>query len=130
MLSVCGPLPPPEPLLVPLQPAIPAATQANRTRPAAAYPIRLPIEKRRCIARSRISSTETMPNCSLGNCGRVRGWARGINSDNAVVNVAVQEAIPVVAPDAGVQVAAAPKLLEPFLNCTVPVGPAAVLRGF
>jgi hypothetical protein len=27
----------------------------------------------------------------------------------------------------GVQVAAAPKLLDPFLNCTVPVGPAPLL---
>jgi hypothetical protein len=27
----------------------------------------------------------------------------------------------------GVHVAAAPKLLEPFLNCTVPVGPAPLL---
>jgi hypothetical protein len=30
----------------------------------------------------------------------------------------------------GVQVAAAPRLLEPFLNCTVPVGPAPLLVVF
>jgi hypothetical protein len=68
-----------------------------------------------------------MPTGTVGSCGRVRGLARGINSDRAVVNVAVQEASPVAAPDVGVQVAAAPKLLDPFLNCTVPVGPAPLL---
>src|SRR5258708_23539960 len=130
MLSVCGPLPPPpllEPLLVPLQPAIPAATQANRTKPAAAYPIRLPIDKRRCIAKNATSSTETMPPTgSVGSCGRARGCARGINSDRAVVNVAVQEASPVAAPDVGVQGAAAPKLFDPFFNFRVPVAPMPV----
>jgi hypothetical protein len=30
----------------------------------------------------------------------------------------------------GVQVAALPKLLDPFLNCTVPVGPAPLLVVF
>src|SRR5260221_10707912 len=109
MLSVCGPLPLPppeplEPLLVPLQPAIPAATQANRTKPAAAYPIRLPIDKRRCIATNATSSTETMPPTgSVGSCCRARGCATGINSDRAVVNVAVMEGRPVPAPDGGRQ---------------------------
>src|SRR5258708_1906867 len=135
MLSVCGrvPRPPPEPLeplLVPLQPAIPAATQANRTRPAAAYPIRLPIDKRRCIARSTISSTETMPSGSAGTCGRVRGFARGINCDSAVVSVAVHNAVVVLVPAVGVHATALERLLDPFLNCTVPVGPTPLLLVF
>jgi len=135
MLSVCGPLPLPppeplEPLLVPLQPAIPAATQANRTRPAAAYPIRLPIDKRRCIARSTISSTETMPSGSAGTCGRVRGFARGINCDSAVVSVAVHNAVVVLVPAVGVHATALERLLDPFLNCTVPVGPTPLLVVF
>src|SRR5258708_601649 len=135
MLSVCGPLPLPppeplEPLLVPLQPAIPAATQANRTRPAAAYPIRLPIDKRRCIARSTISSTETMPSGSAGTCGRVRGFARGINCDSAVVTVAVHTVVVVLVPAVGVHATALERLLDPFLNCTVPVGPTPLLVVF
>jgi hypothetical protein len=46
-----------------------------------------------------------------------------------VVSVAVHEAFPVAeeAPDVGAQVTAAPKLLDPFVNCTVPVGPAPLL---
>ena len=131
MLSVCDP-PPPPPLPEPLQPAIPAAMHANRIRPAAAYPIRLPIDKRRCIARNAISNMETMPSGSTGTCGRVRGWANGINCESAVVRVAVHRAFPDVeaVPDVGVQVAALPKLLDPFLNCTVPVGPAPLLVVF
>jgi hypothetical protein len=41
----------------------------------------------------------------------------------------VQNAFPVVEaiPDVGVHVAAVPRLLAPFLNCTVPVGPAPLL---
>ncbi len=89
MLSVRDP-PPPEPL----QPAIPAAMHANRMRPAAAYPTRLPIDKRRCIAKNTISSTETMPSGSTGTCGRVRGFANGTNSESEVVNLAVQDAWP------------------------------------
>jgi hypothetical protein len=41
----------------------------------------------------------------------------------------VQKAAEVLAA-VGVQVAAAPRLLEPFLNCTVPVGPAPLLVVF
>src|SRR5216683_2329373 len=87
MLSVRDP-PPPEPL----QPAIPPARQANRIRPAAAYPTRLPTDKRRCIASNMISSTETIPSGSTGTCGRVRGFANGTNSESEVVNLAVQDA--------------------------------------
>ena len=89
-----------------------------------AYPIRLPIDKRRCIARSTISSTETMPpSGSVGSCGRARGCARGINSDRAVVNVAVQEASPVAAPDVGVQVAAASGFLMTLLYVVLSIFP-------
>jgi hypothetical protein len=57
-----------------------------------------------------------------------RGWgvANGTNCVSAVVNVAVQDAAE--APAAlGVQFAAAPRALDPFINCTVPVGPAPLL---
>ena len=56
----------------------------------------------------------------------------GGRDESVVVNVAVHEAptnVPelfVVAP-AGVHIAAAPRLLLPFKNCTVPVGPCAEL---
>src|SRR6266851_83754 len=127
MLSVRDP---PLPPLEPLQPAIPAATHANRVRPAAAYPTRLPIDKRRCIARSAISSTETMPSGSTGTCSRVRSFVNGTNSESAVVSVAVQRAFAVALAFVGVQVTALPRLLDPFLNCTVPVGPAPLLFVF
>ena len=84
---------------------------------------------RRCIARNKISSTETMPSGSTGTCGRVRGFASGTNSESAVVSVALHKAFPEVetVPDVGVHVAAVPRLLAPFLNYTVPVGPAPLL---
>ena len=51
----------------------------------------------------------------------------GGSADNVVVNCAVQSAPTVVAPlksaPFGVHVAATPKFVVPFLNCTVPVGP-------
>lgn len=55
-----------------------------------------------------------------------------MNCDSAVVSVAVQNAAPVVeaVPDVGEQVIALPRLLDPFLNCTVPVGPAPLLVVF
>jgi hypothetical protein len=131
MLSVCDPPPPPL-LEPPPQPAIPTTIHANRMRPAAAYPTRLPIDKRRCIARNMISSRETMPSGSTGSCGRARGFSNGTNSESAVVSVAVHEAFPVVeaVADVGAQVTALPKLLDPFVNCTVPVGPAPLLVVF
>jgi hypothetical protein len=56
-------------------------------------------------------------------CGRLRGT----NCESAVVSVAVQDAAAEADAAVGVQVAAAPKLLAPFLNCTVPLGPAPLL---
>jgi hypothetical protein len=73
-----------------------------------------------------------MPSGRTGTCGRVRGFANGTNSESAVVSAAVQNAFPEVeaVPDVGVQATALPKLLDPFLNCTVPVGPAPLLVVF
>jgi hypothetical protein len=55
------------------------------------------------------------------------GPAGGVKSASAVVSVAVHvpgvEAVPAV----GMQVAAAPSGAVPFMNWTVPVGPAALL---
>jgi len=44
----------------------------------------------------------------------------------------VQNAAPVLdaIPDVGEQAIALPRLLDPFLNCTVPVGPAPLLAEF
>ena len=44
-----------------------------------------------------------------------------------MVSVAVQNAAAVLVAAVGVHVAAVPSELEPFLNCTVPVGPAPLL---
>ena len=44
--------------------------------------------------------------------------------------MAVQNADAVLVAAVGVQVAATPSALEPFLNCTVPVGPAPLLFVF
>ena len=123
MLAVWeAPLPPEPP-----QPANPATTHANSSKPAATYPARLLIDMRRCEARNAIKSNDRMPSGNKGTCGGVRGRVNGgTNCESAVVNVAVQNAFPEL--DAvAVQVAAVPKLLEPFLNCTVPVGPAPLL---
>ena len=59
--------------------------------------------------------------------GRMRGPARGINSDSAVLNVALQEApIDPTAP-VDAQDIALPSGVEPFMNCTVPLGPRLLL---
>jgi hypothetical protein len=90
----------------------------------------LPVDKRRCIARNVISSTDTMPNGNTGTCGCDRGFDNGTNSESAVVSVAVQNAVVVLVPAVGVHITALPKLLDPFLNCTVPVGPVPLLVVF
>ena len=48
-------------------------------------------------------------------------------NDKVVVRVAVKNAAALVVAAVGVQVAATPRAPEPFLNCTVPVGPAPLL---
>ena len=59
---------------------------------------------------------------SLG-CGSVKGSI----CESVVVNVAVQDAAAAALAADGVHVAAAPRLLDPLLNCTVPVSPAPLL---
>ena len=48
-------------------------------------------------------------------------------SERVVVKVAVQDAAAVLDAAIGVQFAALPSAVAPFLNCTVPVGPAPLL---
>ena|SRR5882762_277526 len=130
MLSVCD-VPPLLPLpFDPLQPANPA--HANRTSPAAAYARRLPINSSRCIARSTTSSADTMPSGNVGICSLLRGFGKDTNSESAVLSVAVHKAFPELeaVADVGTQVTVPPKLLDPVLNCTVPVGPAPLLVVF
>jgi len=50
-----------------------------------------------------------------------------MNSDNAVVNVALQEAPTDDVAPAGAHVTAPPNVAVPFINCTVPLGPALLL---
>jgi len=124
--------PPPLELLVPLQPANAAAAIRNNARPAYAYCFRRAASLT-AIRKLNIAST------AASHASKTNGVARGRKSTNpggrdesVVVNAAVHEAptnVPelfVVAP-AGVHVAAAPRLLLPFKNCTVPVGPCAEL---
>jgi hypothetical protein len=68
-----------------------------------------------------------MPSGSAGTFGLRRGLARGINSESAVVSVALQEAFVGPVAPAGVQVIALPSAVEPFINCTVPLGPTLLL---
>ncbi len=129
MLSVRPPPPPP----LPLQPAIPAANHANSSSPAAAYPSRVHFRCSRaaCCARikNKIASPAAIHNGTIQILGPGCGLVIGTNCDSAVVSVAVQDAFPVVEaiPDVGVQFTVLPRLLDPFLNCTVPVGPAPLL---
>jgi hypothetical protein len=51
----------------------------------------------------------------------------GARKDRVVVNVAVQDAAVVVVAAVGAHVTAVDRVLAPFLNCTVPVGPAPLL---
>ena len=55
------------------------------------------------------------------------GRAIGTISDNVVDNVAVHDAAEFAFAAEGVHVTALPRLLDPLLNCTVPVGPAPLL---
>jgi hypothetical protein len=104
---------------------MPAAMQANRRSPAQAYPRRCDLGKRRKLSRKTASSSVATIHISVGGqFGVARGGASGISIDRVVINVAVQVPGVVLVPAVGVQVAAVPRLLAPFLNCTVPVGPA------
>jgi hypothetical protein len=68
-----------------------------------------------------------MPIGSAGTFGFRRGLARGINSESAVLSVALQEAPVVPDAPAGVHVTAVPSAVDPFMNCTVPLGPTLLL---
>ena len=68
-----------------------------------------------------------MPTRSIGTFGRKRGCAKGINSDNAVLSVALQEAPADTVALAGAHVTVPPNFAVPFINCTVPLGPALLL---
>src|SRR5579859_7611299 len=129
--------PPPPPLPEPLQPANPAAKHANSSRPAAAYPSRwarrghLRCSGAACCVNTNSRINRPTSGHKVSGGIRKRGWgvAKGINWESVVVSMAVQNADPELERVAGVgvQLAAAPRLLEPFLNCTVPVGPAPLL---
>ena len=53
------------------------------------------------------------------------GAKGGARNAKVVVRVAVQKAVAVLVPAVGVHVTPPDSAPEPFLNCTVPVGPAA-----
>ena len=50
-----------------------------------------------------------------------------MNSDKAVVSVALQEALADAVAPVGAHVTALPNVAVPFMNCTVPLGPALLL---
>jgi len=60
-------------------------------------------------------------------CAGSTGPRGGVRRANVVVSVAVHVPGVVAVPGVGVQVAAVPSAVVPFMNCTVPVGPAALL---
>ncbi len=69
----------------------------------------------------------TMPvsrNHGMRRVGMRFGPVGGVRNAKVVVRVALQ--VGEVAPDTAAQVAAAPSAVEPFMNCTVPVGLAPV----
>src|SRR5216683_3097233 len=123
MVSVCPLL-----LLPPPQPAAAVARIARSSRPAQAYPWRLATGKRFRVNRNIIKSKHI--RIHIGSAG-MRGIRRGSNvggtKERVVVSVAVQNAAAVLEAAVGVHVAAADSELEPFLNCTVPVGPTPLL---
>lgn len=131
MLSLCGVVPPPPPPPPP-QPAIPAARHAKSSAPPQAYPSLLLVgatRKRPRISRNEASISEaTIDKGPIGKWGiRFAGCPGGVSSASVVISVAVHvpgvEAVPAV----GMQVCAVPSAVVPFMNCTVPVGPAALL---
>lgn len=123
MLSVCGlPLPL---LLDPLQPAMPAAMPANSSRLAHAYPNRFAAGTRFRLSRKIISSKHAAIHINpTGRVGMWRGAGGGARNESVVLSVAVQDAVVEAVPFVVVHVAAVPSAADPFMNCTVPVGPA------
>src|SRR6202043_482963 len=112
----------------------PAARQTKSTRPAAAYPRRLPKRGNlvrsgaacRASARNKSASHAAIHSGKPGIRNFGRGSVNGPNCESAVASVPVQVTV-VGVPAEGVHVAAVPRLFEPFLNWTVPVGTAPLL---
>src|ERR1700722_3297298 len=126
MLRVCAPVPPPPPLPPP-QPVIPAVTSTRSIRQAKAYPRRLG-ERRLVLRRNANTNRPTTIQIRTDGIAGIRcGIDGGARKDSVVVSVAVQEAAAACVPAVGVQVTAVESELDPFLNCTVPVGPAPLL---
>ncbi len=84
-------------------------------------------------AKASIASIAASVVTTTNGLLRGRGSTKnpGGSADSVVVNCAVQSANTVVDPlksaPVGVHVTAAPRVVLPFLNCTVPVGPAEEL---
>ncbi len=122
MLSVCvvtAPLPLPPP-----HPAMPATAQAKSSRPAQAYPRRFAAGRRlrlNIYAISRAHATIHIGSVRKG--GIWRGTPGGVRNDSATLRVAVQKAVAVFVPAVGVHVTAVERVLAPFMNWIVPVGP-------
>ena len=68
-----------------------------------------------------------MPIGTIGKLGIGRRSGCGASNDSVVISVAVQNAVVEPEPAVGVHVTALPSATDPFMNCTVPVGPAPVL---
>ena len=85
------------------------------------------MDGRRCTARNTINIVAIMPSGSIRTFGRTRGSAKGITCDSAVLIVALQEAPVDPAAPADAQVTALPSAVDPFINCTMPLGPKLLL---
>jgi hypothetical protein len=118
MLSVCPLL-----LLLPPQATIPTAIDKSSTNEIAypRRPVGMSLSPRRNMVRSKKAAIQTG---AAGTRGLRCGTDGGARNDSVAVSVAVQKAVAVVVPAVGVHVTAAESVLLPFLNCTVPVGPA------
>ena len=134
MLSVCPvmPPPPPPPPLPPPHPATPATTMAKSTIAAQAYFLRSTAGMYIRFKRKKRSITAaTIPAGSTHTRGvRFQPDGGAMSDSEVVVIVAVHEGglVPSKAVCA-VHVTGVERLFEPFLNCTVPVGPAPLLVG-
>jgi hypothetical protein len=121
--------PPPPPELPPPHPAKAAAAITKKAAQAYAYCRRraasLTASAKLSIA-STAASVITITNGVWRGCGFAKN--PGGSADSVVVNCAVQSAPtdvdPLKSEPVGAQVTAGPRAVLPFLNCTVPVGPA------